>query len=436
MIGGSERKQARPVPSTMRIVYCDHYAGSPELGMEFRPFQLAREWVRLGHDVTIVGGSYSHLRVRNPTPGRETLDGVEFLWLETPEYRGNGLARIRSMVAYCLGLRRALRALATDGPIDAIIASSTYPFDFLVTHRAARRLGAASIFELHDLWPESVIELGGYSRRHPFVVATQWCEDAYCRKADRVISILPHADRHLATRGLAASRYVHIPNGVDPKDAPDPSTSPSPDVAMHAAWAGERFTIGFAGSVTDSYSIEPWIRAAAGGPSRLLIMGDGPARERLERLATKVGTEARFTGRLPRAEALQLLCRCDAIFVGLNAHPLFERYGISMNKLYDGMLCGRPILANYTSANDPVGDAGCGITTPAGDVDAISQAIARLASLSPDDRRRMGARGRAHVESHHDHSVLAERMLESIAGGSRAGGGGGGTREPGGRVGG
>ncbi|MGA0286498.1 MAG: glycosyltransferase WbuB, partial [Phycisphaerales bacterium] len=89
----------------MRIVYCDHYAGSPELGMEFRPFQLAREWVRLGHDVTIVGGSYSHLRVRNPTPGRETLDGVEFLWLETPEYRGNGLARIRSMVAYCLGLR-------------------------------------------------------------------------------------------------------------------------------------------------------------------------------------------------------------------------------------------------------------------------------------------------------------------------------------------
>jgi glycosyltransferase involved in cell wall biosynthesis len=403
----------------MRIVYCDHYAGSPELGMEFRPFQLAREWVRSGHAVTIVGGSYSHLRVRNPSPGREVLDGVEFLWLKTPEYRGNGLGRIRSMVAYCLGLRRAIRRLSREGGIDAIIASSTYPFDFLVTHRAARRVGAASVFELHDLWPESVIELGGYSRRHPFVVATQYCEDAYCRKADRVISIIPHADRHLATRGLAPERYLHIPNGIDPGDAPEPSSSPPPNLEAHADWISSGFSIGFAGSLTDSYSIEPLLRASVEAKSRLLVMGDGPSRERLERLAAELGADARFTGRLKRGDALHLLSRCGAIFVGLNAHPLFERYGISMNKLYDGMLCGRPILANYTSANDPVTEAACGIATPAGDVAAIVAAIRRLSSMSSEALDAMGSRGRRFVSSRHDHRVLAERMLESIASAAR-----------------
>ncbi len=383
--------------------------------MEFRPFQLAREWVRAGHRVTIVGGSYSHLRVRNPKPGRESLEGVEFLWLETPEYHGNGLGRIRSMVAYCLGLRGAIRSLAQEGPIDAIIASSTYPFDFLVTHRAARRLGAASIFELHDLWPESVVELGGYSRLHPFVVATQWCEDAYCRKADRVISIIPHADRHLLTRGLDSSRYLHVPNGVDPADAPDPAAKIADGLLEHQRWASEGFTIGFAGSLTGSYSIEPLVKASAATSARLLVMGDGPARSSLEQLAKQTGAAARFTGRLSRGAALQLLSGCDAIFVGLHAHALFERYGISMNKLYDGMLCGRPILANYTSANDPIADAACGLVTPAGDVEAIASAIRMLVEMSQSERDAMGERGRSFVRSSHDHRVLADRMLASIA---------------------
>jgi glycosyltransferase involved in cell wall biosynthesis len=401
----------------MRIVYCDHYAGSPDLGMEFRPFQMAREWVRNGHRVTIVGGSYSHLRVRNPRPGRETLDGVEFLWLETPEYRGNGVGRIRSMVSYCTGLRRAIPRLASEGPIDAIVASSTYPFDFLVTHRAARRLGAVSVFELHDLWPESVIELGGYSRRHPFVVATQWCEDAYCRKADRVISIIPYADRHLVTRGLDPARYLHVPNGIDPTDAPDPSVPLSAELEGHAAWASGHFTIGFAGSLTDANAVQPLLEAVARLPSHLqakvVLIGDGPCRESLKQAATVCAKRVRFTGRLPRAAALSLLCRCDAIYLGLHPHPLYERYGTSLNKLYDAMLCGRPILANYSSANDPVAEAGCGITTPAGDVAAIAAGIERLSGMS---REAMGRRGREFVCARHDHRVLAAAMLDGIFG--------------------
>lgn len=46
----------------MNILYINHYAGSPEMGMEFRTYYLANEWVKMGHNVTIIAGDYSHLR--------------------------------------------------------------------------------------------------------------------------------------------------------------------------------------------------------------------------------------------------------------------------------------------------------------------------------------------------------------------------------------
>jgi hypothetical protein len=151
----------------MRIVLVNHYAGSPRHGMEFRPYFLARAWRALGHHPIVVAGSHSHLRNENPTfaGGRsvESVDGVEYRWLRTPAYQGNGLGRIRNMLTFLWRLRGELRRVAAEGPIDAIIASSTYPLDYGPCERAANRTGAALLFEVHDLWPLSPMELGGYS---------------------------------------------------------------------------------------------------------------------------------------------------------------------------------------------------------------------------------------------------------------------------------
>ena len=44
----------------MNTLYINHYAGTPALGMEYRPYYLAREWVRAGHRVTVVA-NFSHV---------------------------------------------------------------------------------------------------------------------------------------------------------------------------------------------------------------------------------------------------------------------------------------------------------------------------------------------------------------------------------------
>lgn len=84
----------------MNILLINHYAGSPELGMEFRPYYMAKEWVKAGHQVLIVGGSFSHLRKVQPQGKEDLIEGIHYRWVKLNAYKGNGIGRIRSMFSF------------------------------------------------------------------------------------------------------------------------------------------------------------------------------------------------------------------------------------------------------------------------------------------------------------------------------------------------
>lgn len=69
----------------MNILLINHYAGSPIHGMEYRPYELAREWEKMGHEITIVASSFSHLRISNPKVSEkittEEIDNIRYLWI-------------------------------------------------------------------------------------------------------------------------------------------------------------------------------------------------------------------------------------------------------------------------------------------------------------------------------------------------------------------
>src|SRR5688572_27288630 len=170
----------------MRLLYINHYAGGPALGMEYRPYYLAREWVSAGHQVLIVGASHSHVRARQPAPGDEVVDGIAYRWLATPAYDGNGVGRAWNIAVFLSRLWARAGALARQFRPEAVIASSTYPMDVWVARRIARLARARLVFEVHDLWPLSPIEVSGMSPSHPFIRLCAKAEaDAY-RDADVV----------------------------------------------------------------------------------------------------------------------------------------------------------------------------------------------------------------------------------------------------------
>ena len=166
----------------MNILYIDHYAGSPEMGMEYRPYYLSKEWVNMGHNVTIIAGDYSHLRNNNPSVKKDfeekTIDGINYVWLITGRYEGNGVKRALTMERFVRKLLLNVKMIAKKYKPDVVISSSTYPLDTYPAQKIAKIAKAKYIHEVHDMWPSTLYEVGGMSKKHPFVIVMQIAENS------------------------------------------------------------------------------------------------------------------------------------------------------------------------------------------------------------------------------------------------------------------
>ena len=410
----------------MNILLINHYAGSVRHGMEYRPYYLAREWVRAGHRVTIVAAAASHVRAQAPQMGRrarmdEVIDGVEYVWLAAPSYRGNGAARVRNMAAFLWRLTAAGEQLARTVRPDAVIASSTYPLDIWPAAGIARRAGARLLHEVHDLWPLTPMELGGYSRRHPFIMLLQAAEDFACRRADAIVSILPKVRPHLEAHGMAPHKLHVVPNGVDPAEW-EGNKAPLPaelDAMLDGLRRQGRFVVGYAGTHGVANALDTLLDAARrlrGHPVAIVLGGTGPEKPGLMRRANELGLDnVRFIDPVAKSQVPALLAHFDVAYIGWQRQPLY-RFGISPNKLLDYMMAGCPVLHAVDAGNDPVKEADCGLTVAPDDPRAIADAVLALLALDAPARAALGRRGRAHVLANHAYPVLGQRFLTALAG--------------------
>ncbi|RZJ12315.1 MAG: glycosyltransferase WbuB [Rubrivivax sp.] len=408
----------------MRILLVNHYAGSPRHGMEFRPYYLAREWVRAGHEVTIVAASFSHVRAVQPEmanePLEELIDGIRYRWLPTPHYQGNGVGRLRNILSFLRQLRADARRLTREFRPDAVIASSTYPMDIWVAKRLARLAKAKLVYEVHDLWPLSLIELSGMSPRHPFALLCGKAEaDAY-RDADVVVSMLPCVHQHMASRGLDLNRLHIVPNGFAPEEWQGERAPLAATLAAHldAERAAGRVVVGYAGSMGLPNALDVLLDAAAqlkDAPLSFVLVGSG---HEATRLVQRVGAEGlarvRFFAPIPKAQIPTLLSHIDIAYIGWQRTPIY-RFGIAPNKLIDYLMAGRAVLHSVEAGNDPVAEAGAGLTVTPEDADAVVQGLLKLAALSPQERAAMGQRGKDFAMARHAFPVLAARFIEALS---------------------
>lgn len=409
----------------MNILLINHYAGNPALGMEFRPFYLAREWVRTGHRVQIVAADFSHVRARQPQLAAgarvadEMVEGIAYRWLRTPPYQGNGLGRVRNIWAFLRAVWVETPRLVREFQPQVVIASSTYPMDIWVARRLARRAGAKLVFEVHDLWPASPIELSGMSPWHPFILLCQAAENAGYRHADVVVSMLPKVHQHMATHGLDLRRLHIVPNGADLAEwegEAGPGASAVQEAIGQARRAG-RTIVGYAGSMGEPNALDTLLDAAAllrDEPFAFVLVGSGHLRDHLARRIADEGlVQVRLLPPIPKAQVRPMLEAIDIAYIGWQRQPLY-RFGIAPNKLLDYMMARCAVLHSVEAGNDPVAEAGCGLTVPPLDAAAVADGLRRLAALPLVQRRAMGESGREFVLQHHAYPVLARRFLAAL----------------------
>lgn len=391
-------------------------ATPPTLNGLPRSYFLARELIERGHSVVVIASSFNHrARVQLLDPGEtmrlERCDGVDFLWLRSSAYKGNTVRRLWNMLQFGWRVWRLVPKAGLGAP-DVILGSTPSPLGALAAQRLAVRHRTPFVLEVRDLWPQTLIDLGGFSARNPVVRALLSVERRLYQTADRIVSLLPNAAEHMVEKGAAPERIVWIPNGIALQHLAAP-TRPLDDGVFTVLYAGAHGIANGLDTILDAAALlqkDPRARNV-----RLRFVGDGAEKPRLVRRAREEGlTNVSFEGAVPNASAYAVLAEADAFIANLRASPLY-RFGVSPNKFFDYMAMARPTVVAISAFNNPIAEAGAGLTVPADDAAALAQAIVELAAMSPAERWEMGLRGRRYVEAHHDFVELGKRLETVLA---------------------
>ena len=410
----------------MNILYINHYAGSPSHGMEFRPYYLSKEWQRLGHKVTILASSYSHVRAKQPIVTnkkiKEFIDGIEYTWYSSSNYSGNGIGRVKNIFSFLSAIWRDTENLVKESKPDVVIASSTYPMDIWVAKRIAKKSGAKLVFEVHDLWPLSPIELGGISPKHPFMLLCQAAENYAYKHADVVVSMLPKVHDHMQKHGLDLKKLVIVPNGIVENDWLEDNIEALENKVLHdfiiECKNQNKNIICYAGSHGVPNALQYFLDAANILRNKeditFILIGSGLEKENLINIKIAKKLEnVYFFDPIPKKQIPSLLKLIDIAYIGWCNVPIY-RFGISPNKLMDYMMAGKPIIHSVKAGNDAVGEANCGLTVAPENPELIAQGILELSSLSKEQRNILGNNGKIFVQNNYLYSVLSKKFLEAI----------------------
>lgn len=404
----------------MNILLINHYAGSDYHGMEFRPFYMAREWKSKGHNVTILGANFSHLRKNNPVIEKdfqeEVIDGITYVWVKTPQYQGNGVGRIKNISTFMWKLRTNYKMLADKYKPDAVIASSTYPLDIYPAHRIAKRCNAKLCFEIHDLWPLSPMEIGGFSEKNPAIVILQRAEDFAFKNSDVIVSILPNADKHIRERGFSTDKFVYVPNGIltgEKNEAPMEKTIERLQELKEQGY----FLVGYTGNHSPANVLDTMIDAAKKTTDekvKYVLVGKGNVKNQLMEYAKANNvTNIEFLDPVLKDNMDNVLELLDIGYIGLKKQNLFN-YGVSPNKLFDYMMASLPVIYAVEASNDPVKDSNCGISVPAENPEAVVEAVMKIKNLSEEEKIKMGGNGKKYVLDNHMYEGLADKFLNAL----------------------
>ena len=408
----------------MNILLINHYAGSPDMGMEFRPYYMAREWVKLGHKVVIIAGDYSHLRRKNPSVSHdftgEKIDGIYYYWVKTGRYEGNGVKRALSMARFTGKLWLKAKWIARKFRPDAIITSSTYPIDTYAGQRIRHFAQVAKlVHEVHDMWPSTLTEVGGMSKHNPFVMVMQIGENSAYRHSDKVVSLPPFAEKYMQRQELKKGKFVHINNGVVIEDWMHPQALPEEhEQTLKQLKNDGKFVVGYFGGHALSNALEDLLSAAKAMRSNakihFVLVGDGAEKKNLQAFAAEQKLEnVTFLPPVSKYAIPTLAQNFDCCYIGVKDSPLY-RFGIAMNKIFDSMMAGKPMVYAVNAPNNYAEKYHCGVTVKPGDIKSIAAGIKQLADMPQEERERLGQNGRKAVLENFEYSVLAKKFLEAL----------------------
>jgi colanic acid biosynthesis glycosyl transferase WcaI len=379
----------------------------------FKGLLFARELVARGHEVEVLTGFpnypggkvYPGYRVRPWM--REQIEGIDVLRVALyPSHNTNGLARAFNYLSF--GASAALIGTALVKKPDVICVYHPPITVGLAGAVIGFLRGAPFIYDINDLWPDTVAATGMVKNQTALGWLSRACDFVY-RRAARIVVVSPGFQAKLADRGVPAAKIDLIYNWCDAA-ALEPASSPIEPLGEPG-----RFSILFAGTMGLAQDLDSVLAAAkicstTVPQAQFFFIGGGIERKRLEQSSVDMGlTNVRFLPRQPMAQMGTILAGADVLLVHLKDDPLFRITIPSKTQAY--LSVGKPILMGvHGDAADLVKRSRSGILCEPGNPESIADAVRQLAESSSDQLAAMGQRGREFYKSELSVSVGVDRF--------------------------
>lgn len=402
----------------MKILFlCQYFPPEPGAPAA-RTHEHAKEWVRMGHEVTVVCGIPNHpdgevpLNYRHNFVYEEVLDDIRVLrcWFLVAANAG----RVRRSIAFISFMLVSLYwSVVKGGRADVVMATSPQLLCGLSGYGVALVKRALFVFEVRDLWPRQIIDLGVL--RNPWLIALlRGVERFLYRKASVIITVAEAARRELVQSGVPPEKIHTITNAI----ALDVFT-PQPRLgAMRYRYGwGERNLVMYIGTHGLSQGLETVLAAARELEDRedlhFVFVGSGAERESLIKTAEKDGLKnVEFIPNQPRPDMPEFYAAADICLVPLKQREVFLTNIPS--KMFEIMACARPIILGVEGQGREILEAaGAGVAVPPEDPHALAEAIRALAD-DPEARRRYGENGRRYVEKASNRAEKARELIDIV----------------------
>ena len=383
-----------------------------------RTFEHARVWVEDGHRVTVVTGAPNfptgriHEGYRNAVYSVGEMEGIRVVRVWTYVTPNAGLFR-RSFDYLSFMLSSLPAALIQERP-DVVVGTSPQLLTVVSAWAAARLKRVPFVFELRDLWPESMVAVGAVSEGRATRGIAALADFLYHR-ADCVISVTESFVRVLEQRGIPEDKLAVVRNGVNLSEfTPGPRDN---GFREEAGIRADDFLLTYVGTLGMAHGLTSVIATAEitrGEPIHYLLVGEGAERVELEREVERLNLEnVTFLGGQPRERIPRILNASDAILVHLLDDPLFST--VIPSKIFEAMGVAKPIvLAVEGESADIVTKASAGVVVRPEAPAELAETIRRLLS-NPELARELGLRGRAAAEGEFCRRAAARKMLGMLS---------------------
>ena len=403
----------------MKILYVSQYF-PPEMGAPAaRADELARHWVRMGHEVTVLTGFPNHPTGVVPVEWRsrlrgllykETVDGVRVVrtWL-WPLPNRKAHERIRNYASFWVSA--SVSGLGLQSP-DVVIGTSPQLLVALSGWWLAWWKRVPFVFEVRDLWPESLAAVGAGGEGSALHRTLGAIAGFLYRRSDHIVIVTPAFKDHLMQHWKVPAQKISIvENGVETD-----LFRPCPPEKVPGI--EDRFLICYIGTMGMAHGLETLIAAAEQLQRTLpkamfLLIGEGAEKQRIEQLAAaRWLSNIRFLGQQPRERIPGYIAGVDVCLVMLKKTELFKT--VIPTKLLEYMSCEKPVIVAVDGqARKIVEEAGAGVFVEPEDSSALADAVHVLAA-DPERRRRMGISGREYILSHLSRERTAASYLEVL----------------------